>query len=206
MQVLLALSAVAFLLCGCREEVVRPLKTVEDVRPTETPTPRKTSLVRSTPQRSAHSPGWAGASSTRSTPVPTPALTPMTIHVSTMFADNGSTDSEGGYQLVANGALYRDHLRLDFTAHGVTLEMKGDPSGNIWPEIDLNMYNRTEKKSFFPWPRDYVTTDVYHEFHRELDRPLPPGEYLVTFRYYNNAGWEVKDDRNVFLRKVVLYP
>jgi hypothetical protein len=130
----------------------------------------------------------------------------MTINVATMVADNGTTDSEGGYELVANGALYRDHVRVDFPVNGVTLEMKGDPSGNLWPLIDLGMYNRTEKKNFNPWPQDYVTTSTYHEFHRSLDEPMPPGEYLVTFRYYNNQPSSVADDLNVFLRKIVLYP
>jgi hypothetical protein len=146
------------------------------------------------------------------TPAPTPTpeveLEPVEISAANMHGDNGQADGAGGWVLTANGALAVDNVKLEYPIRAIALELRGDPAHDIWPEFDVNMYNRTVKKNYFPWPRDYATSTVYHIVRRPIDPPLLPGEYLVTFRYYNNSALPEgsTEDRNIALRRIILYP
>ena len=202
---LLAAASAVLLLAGCRqEEVVKPLKSPEEVRkagkakqkPKETapPTDSETRVRRATPKPTA-------------TPIPEDVV----LMATSMAADNGSSDSEGGWTLWANGKLQKDMVKLPYTAREVCVEVKGQPASNIWPEFNLNMYNQTTKINHFPLGVDnqYATSSTYYFICKPLipTEQLEAGDYLVTFRFYNNQVPEgSSEDRNIWLRKIVLKP
>ncbi|MCX7626215.1 MAG: hypothetical protein N2Z21_08405 [Candidatus Sumerlaeaceae bacterium] len=142
-------------------------------------------------------------------PTPTPAIdyTPIVVDASAMWTDKATSDPAGGKKLSRNGFLQVDNVQVPYPIAEVVLEMKGTHLGNVWPEVDLNMFNRTEKKNFFPWPRDYVTTSSFHLFVKKVDPPMPPGTYLITFRYYNDSPSDnPEEDRAVTLKRIELRP
>lgn len=216
------LAALFISACGDDPKPIVPLKTAEDVK-AQPKKPRKTPAR---PRNRGSAPmsesSYEVAMATSPTPVPmptqSPALTPEPTKTPEPYHDplilkavdmpdhdNGAPDNEGGWLLWANGKIQQDMVKLEFTANKLVLDMKGMPALGIWPEVDLNMYNRTTKENFFPFNRDYVTTSSYHEYRVNLTPPLPPGDYLVTFRYYNNATPDdSKEDRNVFMRRIEL--
>lgn len=146
------------------------------------------------------------------TPSPTPEehWPPVVVSAQEMHTDRpgiSAPDSEGGVVLNQAGGLILDNFKLDHVAREVVVEMRGEAAGNVWPEVDVNLYNRTEQKAYFAWPRDFVTSPRYHGYRHTLDVPLPPGEYFITFRYYNNVVPDgVEGDRNVYLRKITFNP
>ena len=143
---------------------------------------------------------------TRRTPVPRPD--PITIEAGEMRKDNGTSDTEGGWTLVSNGTMILDKLTVDFPVKGILIEAKGQPAGEIWPRVDVNLFKLPEKTSFGGWPEDSITTSTYTEYYRDTQKIIPPGDYIVAFLYKNNSAEPIPpgEDRNVSLRKIVLYP
>lgn len=221
-RILMALSlfsACLLLLCGCKEPAVeKPLKLPEDIRSRRknVPKPKRTAVPApaDAPLKNDSSTNTreGATSKTMSTPAvlfPTPRVVePITIYAKDMTADNGQEDGNGGWILWSNGATQIDNVKINFPAREIGLEVKGDPALSIWPEVDLNMYNRTTKTNYYPWGiRQYVTTSTYELLTKTINPSMMPGEYLITFRYYNNAvGGEIKADRNAYLRKIVIKP
>lgn len=196
---LCAAAALGLTGCGQPEVVELARKPGETTQTKERPSAERKS--RREPQRRAPRPPAA-------TPTPEIVLEPIEIRATSMHADNGQADGNGGWVLTANGALALDNVKLEYPVRSIALELRGDPAHDIWPEFDVNMYNRTVKKNYFPWPRDYATSTSYHVVRRPVDPPLLPGEYLVTFRYYNNSALPEgsTQDRNIALRRILLYP
>jgi hypothetical protein len=198
-------------LVACRKpKPVEVLKTPEEVR-------AKMEKDREAPARKAPRKDKPVAQTRRATPpparTPSPTPTPMVdyspvvIQATGMMTETGSPEPEGGWNMSANGALQIDNFDVPYPVKQVVLEMKGNSAVGIWPEVDLNMYNRTEKKNFFPWPRDYVTTSGYHLYTKDVNPALPPGKYLVTFRYYNDRVPQGStEDRSICIRKIELNP
>ncbi len=204
--------AVVFALAGCKQrDVVEPLKRPEEIR--EKMEKEKAEKAKAKAKPTARSGARRSRSSEQAKATPTPSPTPpidyspIVIDASNMWSDKGTSDPAGGKKLSRNGFLQIDNIQVPYPVAEVILEMKGSPLGNVWPEVDLNMYNRTEKKNFFPWPRDYVTTSSFHLYPKKVDPPLPPGTYLITFRYYNDAPAEnPAEDRAVTLKRIELRP
>jgi hypothetical protein len=207
--VLATCLAVALGASACKSDVVQPLKRPEDVRKDKD---KKTSKGRSKATQTTQT-----ARSRRSTPIPvagavpspTPAeeRTPIVIDVSLMWSDKAVDDPEGGKRLPSNGFLQIDYVSVPYPISEVVLEAKGSSLAGVWPEVDLNMYNRSAKKNFFPWPRDYVTTTTFQSYAKKVNPPLPPGTYLITFRYYNDSHVPgTGEDRSVTLRRIELRP
>lgn len=144
----------------------------------------------------------------RPAPSPTPVPESVAIMATDMATAQGAKDKDGGMLLTSNGALQLDGVKLDFPVSEVELEVRGEPAHEIWPEFDINAYNRTKKVNSYPWPRDYATSTTYHTVRRPIDPPLAPGEYLLTVRYYNNSALPEgsTEDRNFGIRKIVFHP
>lgn len=201
--VLAAGVVAALLMSGCqRPEEVKVLKTPDEVEASKKP--RKPRVRNEKKTVSARRTPWLQPDAPAATPTPEVARKSFTLTAADMWSENAATsDTEGGRTITRRGALQKDNVNIDFPIQEVVLEMKGDPSGNVWPEVNLNMYNRTTKKNYFPWQRDYVTTSSYFEYAKPVEPVMPPGSYLVTFRYYNDeVPSGSKDDRNVSLRKI----
>lgn len=207
--VLLTLGVLS--MSGCqREKVVEPLKKPEEVRAAmEKEKQAKTQKPKPT-RRPSREGRQARATTTPPPAAPSPTVvdtSPIVIEAASMATDKATTDPQGGKKLTRNGFLQIDNVNIPYPVAKVLLEMRGTPAGNVWPEVDLNMYNRTEKKNFFPWKRDYVTTSTFHVYQGVQNPPLPPGTYLITFRYYNDDGGSVpNEDRSVTLRRIILQP
>jgi hypothetical protein len=199
-------------LASCQQrDVVEPLKRPEEIRAKMEKEKAEKSKARpkSTVRANVRRPG--AMAQAKATPSPTPAppidYTPIVIDAANMWTDKGTSDPAGGKKLSRNGFLQIDNVQVPYPVGEVILEMKGSPLGNVWPEVDLNMFNRTEKRNFFPWGRDYVTTSSFHLFAKKVDPPMPPGTYLVTFRYYNDTLSEnPNEDRAVTLKRIELTP
>ena len=209
-------SFLPVLLClfvtGCKNEpeIVEPVQTsVPSKSDREGARGRKKGAT-ATPEEVAvdRSKEFTPAPTPTPTPSPTPLPEPDVLMATNMHADNGTTDSYGGWCLWANGALQVDGYHIEFPVRSVGIEMRGDKAENVWPEVDLNMYNRTESKNYFPFVRDFITTSGYQEMRIPQDPPLAPGDYLITFRFYNNFVPAEKpgEDRNAYLRKLTFYP
>lgn len=197
-------------LVGCKQRV----KIKEKVIGEETTVKEKVEKPRQEPKASPKPARRPQAKISKTpTPVPSPTATPpidytpILVDASAMWTDKATSDPAGGKRLSRNGFLQIDNVHVPYPIAEVVLEMKGSPLGNVWPEVDLNMFNRTEKKNFFPWPRDYVTTSSFHSFAKKVDPPMPPGTYLITFRYYNDTPSEnPAEDRAVTLKRIELRP
>jgi len=205
--VLATCLAVALGASACKSDVVQPLKRPEDVRKDKKGSKGRSKATQTTQtarsRRAAPTPVGGVA------PSPTPAQerAPIDIIVSLMWSDKAVEDPEGGKRLPSNGFLQIDYVSVPYPISEVVLEAKGSPLGGVWPEVDLNMYNRSAKKNFFPWPRDYVTTTTFQSYAKKVDPPLPPGTYLITFRYYNDSHVPgTGEDRSVTLRRIELRP
>jgi hypothetical protein len=155
-----------------------------------------------TPSRTANVPRTAP----RATPEPPPRPKPIVIMATDMRPDVGTSDTEGGWALTAAGALWLDNYRLEAPIGAMVLEAKGQPAGGVWPEVDVNFYDPVQRVNYGGWPRDFITSSEYTEFHRDTHKVIPPGEYTVIFRYHNNTPVPPGEDRNVWLRKIELYP
>lgn len=195
---------------GCKQRVKIKEKVIGEEEPPkeEVEKPRQEPKVTPKPTRRPQA-----KTSKTPTPVPSPTATPpidytpIVVDASAMWTDKATSDPAGGKRLSRNGFLQIDNVQVPYPIAEVVLEMKGSPLGNVWPEVDLNMYNRTEKKNFFPWPRDYVTTSSFHLFAKKVDPAMPPGTYLITFRYYNDTPSEnPAEDRAVTLKRIELRP
>lgn len=141
-------------------------------------------------------------------PVAPPVREPLIIPAPKMhITANGQPDGPDGITLTTNGALQIDNVKVEFPVREIGIEMRGSAAGGIWPEVDLNLYNRTTKTNSFPFARDFVTTSGYTMFFRNLDKDLEAGDYLVSFRYYNNSAEPLAGgDRNVSLKNIYLFP
>jgi hypothetical protein len=199
-------SALALVSCKQGEKAKKPAEVSEEPSTTEkVEKPRKRSTAARVARRTPAHPTSTPAPSP--TPTPTIDYSPIIIDAAKMWTDKGQPDPTGGKKLSRNGMLQIDNIQVPYPVAEVVLEMKGSPLGNVWPEVDLNMYNRTEKKNFFPWPRDYVTTSSFHKYAKKVDPPMPPGTYLITFRYYNDTPSEnPAEDRAVTLKQIELRP
>jgi len=209
-----------FLVCGCKEPTVeKALKTPDDIKNSRK---QKAKSQRKATPESKNAPWQSEMTSDVKVEEPTPKPTvtmgivfptprviePITISAKDMNADNGQEDGQGGWILWSNGATQIDNVKINFPIREIDLEVRGDPALGIWPEVDLNMYNRTNKVNYFPWGiRQSVTTSTYVMMPKAVFPPLPPGDYLIVFRYYNNTvGGDPKEDRNAYLRKIILKP
>ena len=207
---LLILISISFV-PGCRKRRVivkdnSSLEQLETEKPAETPQPKATSKTSTSRRRVA---AERVVATPTPTPTPTPVIdyTPIVIEANRMATDRGKPDPAGGKILTRNGFLQIDGVEVPFPIGEVVLEIKGSPAGNIWPEVDLNMYNRTVAKNFFPWPRDYVTTNTFHRYSKTVNPPMPPGKYLVTFRYYNDGTSDnPAENRAVTLKSIEIKP
>ena len=125
-----------------------------------------------------------------------------------MRADTGTSDPEGGWQLNSAGALWVDRLKLEQPISGILIEAKGQPSAGVWPNIGFGLFELPDQKNAGGWKRDFITTNTYTEYYRDLERIIPPGEYVGVLRYHNNTQepFDPAEDRNVWVRKIVLYP
>jgi hypothetical protein len=200
--------AMAFALVSCdKPKVVEALKKPSEIKS-------------SAKQARKPAPKHKSSSSRARTPVvqftpaatPKPGQTPQVLMATQMSADTGKADGQGGWNLISNGALQKGAYKIEFPVHEIQLEMKGDPAQNIWPEVELNLHNQTTGKNYFPWSgaestHDYITTSTYFLYIKPVEPPIPPGEYLITFRYFNNnKSVPGGEDRNAYLRKIVFVP
>lgn len=196
-------------------EPVKPLKTREEALaaraererrqaeatpvPEATPTPVPTATPEPTPHPDTIPP-----------PPPTPDPEdpqPIVIRAVDMRADHGYEDAEGGWCLNAAGHFFLDNVEVPFPIREVEIEMKGEPAYDIWPAVELNMFHHDAGRNYFPFPRDFVTTDTYHLYPMVLNPPFPPGKWMFRFWYYNNFVPEGStEDRNFYLRKITLKP
>ena len=192
LPVLLAFAVLT--LSGCREQprAVEVVKKEPDrtLKPTPAPTPAvETSYTEPIVAR----------------PTPRPVPTPIVLMAVDMPITSGTPDNEGGVCLPMNGKIMTESLKIDFPVHKVVMEMKGRPAGGVWPLVNLNTRNQTIQKNFAALPRTFVTTSTYHLYHLPQKPPLPPGDYQITFRFYNNQDLD-GEDRAVFLRKIEFHP
>lgn len=209
------IAVVAFLV-GCQQkDVVEPLKRPEEVREAMEREKARKAQRKASPSPTAAARRRAASGQPRAAQTPAPSVTPtpeivptpLVIEASAMWTDKGVPDPAGGKMLPRNGFLQIDRVEVPFPIREVVLEMKGTSAGGVWPEVDLNMYNRTAAKNFFPWPRDYVTTSTFTAYAKKVEPPMPPGTYLVTFRYYNHSQTEAPGEkRSVTLRRLELRP
>ena len=132
---------------------------------------------------------------------------PITIMATEMRADVGTSDTEGGWQLNAAGALWVDNLKLEQPVKAILIEAKGQPSAGVWPNIDFGLFERSTQKNAGGWKRDFITSSTYVEYYRDMERPIPAGEYVGVLRFHNNSAKPLNpdEDRNVWVRKIVLY-
>lgn len=231
-----AALAAALAGCGGEPEIVKPLKTDEEVRAEQAerararrdaparetrrgqtrgeaggepaPTPRP----RATPRPDARA---AETTPTQQPPPPPPPVAddnmldhtlPIELTMSVMRADAGSSDTEGGWSLNTNGMVYVMGVPVTFPIHALGVEARGQAAEGTWPMVELTFYNRERRAYYYPMNKVYVTWAEYRDHHIPLDPPLPPGEYQISFRFLNNETPGTQGDRNVHFRKLVLYP
>lgn len=203
------LYATLFMLAGCAEEipVVEPIKRPDQSRTTDmderVARKKKPKTKKKTPQpgKQANVPAKPAK--------PPVKVDPVILKATEMRTEIGEADAEGGWKVSDNGALQAD-IKTSFSITEMQMEMKADPAGNVWPEVELNLWEKNSKSTYFPWgnrtnTRDFVTTSSYFNYIKPINPPIPPGEYLVTFRFYNN-GTVGTEDRNVYLRRILLLP
>jgi hypothetical protein len=189
-------------LAGCEEpRVVKPLKTPDPAAVREAREARERARrPAATPMRTA-----VVTPEVRLTPEP---RGPLTLHPTfiTRIEGSGSTSTEEA-SLVSNGAFWFD-LRLNRTIRQSLLEARGQAAGGVWPQVDVTAFTvGPEPKVFTVWSRDFLTTDTHVEMVKDLERPMPPGHYQVIFRYYNNSDNVPEgEDRNVWMKRIILYP
>ena len=233
MAIWLGVAALAAALAGCggEPEIVKPLKTDEEVRAEQaerararrdaparetrretgresasTPRPRSTPrpavrAAETTPTQQPPPPPVAVADDS----VPDPTL-PIELNMNVMRADAGSSDTEGGWNLNTNGMVYLMGVPVTFPIHALGVEVRGEAAEGTWPMVELTLYNRERRAYYYPMNKVYVTWGEYRDHHIPLDPPLPPGEYQISFRFLNNETPGTQGDRNVYFRGLVLYP
>ena len=220
MALFLAAAACATLLAGCGQDIVEPLTTPDEAK-TQKGTVKVTKETApgagkrsAPPRRSAPAPVATPAPArTPAEPTPTPGGTglsdftgPVVIEPWMMVADNGTSDSEGGWCLSSNGLINLQNIALTAPLREVSVQLKGQAADDVWPQVDLVFYNRTTQQYYYPLKEFFVTTAEYHEHRIPLNPPLPAGTYQIALRYYNNEAPGTKGDRNVFIRRIVLSP
>ncbi|PKO15511.1 hypothetical protein CVU37_12750 [candidate division BRC1 bacterium HGW-BRC1-1] len=224
--ILAAMCAALPMLFGCdRTEIVKPLKTNEEVAAERNgegdgvPTTR----INTGASREAKRPERRGRSTsdgraarpaaTRPAPPQEPvveetsaAAVAKVITMADLQADAGSSDTEGGWNLNSNGMIYTMNIPMTAPIHAVMVESKGQEADGTWPMVELTLYNRDYQKYYYPMNKEYVTWPTYQEKLIRFDTPLPAGTYQMSFRFLNNETVATEGDRNVYFRKMVLYP
>lgn len=206
------LLACSLIICACDKSKdsasASEQRTVVN-KPVSRVTPQRSKVRTPKPPSHATARSVSPATTPASTPEPspTPAVEPVVVRATDMHYQNGvTTDTEGGLFFYGQAMAQVDHFKLPFPATDVVLEMKGQPAGNIWPEVECKLYSWDKQKWYTPWERDYVTTSTYQEYHKPQQPPLPAGDYIVRLRYYNDLPVPEGEDRNVWLRKITFLP
>ena len=211
--------------CDRTSEIVKPLKTNEEVAAERnggndgapgTRINTGTSRETKSPDRRARS-ASAGRAAKPAAPRPTTPPEPVaeetpatavakTLTMADLQADAGSSDTEGGWNLNANGMIYTMSIPMPAPIHAIMVESKGQEADGTWPMVELTLYNRDFQKYYYPMNKEFVTWPEYQQKLIRFDTPLPPGTYQMSFRFLNNETAGTQGDRNVYFRKLVLYP
>jgi hypothetical protein len=193
----IAMALTIFVGCNKEPEVVQPKRSTEDIRREHEAEKRGESRTRRT------------TATPRPVATPKSDLAPVLISAVNMKvryteAVSETTNSKG---LLANGQLYAENVNVPFDTAYVTIIGRGDPAGNVWPEYELHFVNTADGRNLYTINQRYIDTKDFAPQRVKLDRLVPAGNYQIIFGYLNNpVPTDVKEDRNVFLRTIMLEP
>lgn len=198
----LLLISLALMCAGCEEpRIVKPLKTPDRTRQTVARRgDRRTTRTAPAQQTAIVTPV------VRRTPEPRGPITLDSSFI-TRIEGGGTTSTDGTASLASNGAFWYD-FNLNRTIRQVLVEARGQLAGGVGPLVDVTAFTvGPETKNFTLWSRDYITTNTYTEKVKDTNVPVKPGHYNIVFRYYNNSeNVPPGEDRNVWLKRIILYP